>query len=62
MNKKAVPVGVENFERIIKDGYYYVGSYPYNMSADYTKLTKEIISKGLIEAVLEKEPLKSCPL
>ena len=24
MNKKAVPVGVENFERIIKDGYYYV--------------------------------------
>ena len=23
MNKKAVPVGVENFERIIKDGYYY---------------------------------------
>ena len=24
MNKKAAPVGVENFERIIKDGYYYV--------------------------------------
>ena len=24
MNKNAVPVGVENFERIIKDGYYYV--------------------------------------
>ena len=24
MNKKATPVGVENFERIIKDGYYYV--------------------------------------
>ena len=24
MDKKAVPVGVENFERIIKDGYYYV--------------------------------------
>ena len=24
MYKKAVPVGVENFERIIKDGYYYV--------------------------------------
>ena len=24
MNKMAVPVGVENFERIIKDGYYYV--------------------------------------
>ena len=24
MNKKAVPLGVENFERIIKDGYYYV--------------------------------------
>jgi len=23
MNKNAVPVGVENFERIIKDGYYY---------------------------------------
>lgn len=28
---------------VLKDGYYYVGSYPYNMSADYTKLTKEII-------------------
>ena len=24
MDKKAAPVGVENFERIIKDGYYYV--------------------------------------
>ena len=24
MDKKAIPVGIENFERIIKDGYYYV--------------------------------------
>ena len=24
MGKKAIPVGIENFERIIKDGYYYV--------------------------------------
>ena len=24
MDKKVAPVGVENFERIIKDGYYYV--------------------------------------
>ena len=24
MDKKATPIGVENFERIIKDGYYYV--------------------------------------
>ena len=24
MDKKAITVGIENFERIIKDGYYYV--------------------------------------
>ena len=25
MDEKAITVGIENFERIIKDGYYYVG-------------------------------------
>ena len=25
MNKKAIPIGIENFERMIKEEYYYVG-------------------------------------
>ena len=24
MNKKAIPIGIENFERMIKEEYYYV--------------------------------------
>ncbi len=30
MGKKAIPVGIENFEDIIKDNYYYVDKFNVN--------------------------------
>ena len=37
--KKPLPIGVDNFERVIKDGYYYI---------DKTMLIKELLDlKGL---------------
>ena len=48
--KKALPIGVDNFERVITDGYYYI---------DKTMLIKELLDlKGEVNLFTRPQALR----